>query len=205
MPRFVDPDQRKAEIVSAVIELLSDGGFKNFTVRALAQKMGGSSTLVTHYFPTRDDLLVALHNYVLKDAEDQRGRLLEIDDPQERLHAVLAYFLPDDLRALNLERVRIAMAANRDSEPLVADFFSQLEPGMRGLIRASLEEFIPPEDLDSMVDLLRVWTSGMAVSAVEHPEIWTPERQRATLKLFVSSLPINFSKSKARRRRATTT
>lgn len=190
MPRYVDPVQRRAEIISAVIRALGEEGFSGFTIRSLAKRMGGSSTLVTHYFPTRESLLDALLSQTLEDAEKERETLLGIDDPRERLHAVLAFFLPDSEEALLLERVRVAMVPHMRIEPTVRDFFQRLEPGMRGLMRAALEEFVAPEQLDGMVDMLRVWTSGLALSAVEHPEIWTPERQRATLEQFLDSLAL---------------
>lgn len=190
MPRYVDPEQRRAEILSAVIHALGEGGFSGFTIRSLAKRMGGSSTLVTHYFPTRDSLLDALLSQTLEDAEKERETLLSIDDPRERLHAVLAFFLPDSDESLALERVRVAMVPHMRIEPTVYDFFQRLEPGMRGLMRAALEEFVAPEQLDAMVDMLRVWTSGLALSAVEHPEMWTPERQRATLDQFLNSLAL---------------
>ena len=205
MPRFVDPEERKASIISAMIEALAEGGFPTFTLRSLAKRMGGSSTLITHYFPNRDALIGALLESVLMDADAKSGELLQIDDPHERLHAVLKYFLPDDPETLALERVRVALVAHRDAEPALREFFDKLEPGMRGVMRAGLEEFVDAEDLDEMVDVLRAWTSGLALSAVEHPEMWTPERQTAALERFVSSmaLPLAAASQKADSRAST--
>jgi hypothetical protein len=106
---------------------------------------------------------------------------------------------------LALERVRVALVAHRDAEPALREFFDKLEPGMRGVMRAGLEEFVDAEELDGMVDVLRAWTSGIALSAVEHPEIWTPERQAAALERFVSSmaLPLAATSQKAVKRAST--
>jgi len=192
MPRFVDPEERKAAIIAAANDALAEGGFASFTLRSLAKRMGGSSTLVTHYFATRDALLTATLESVLADAAVKSDELLQITDPHARLHAVLEYFLPADAESLTLERVRVALVAHRDAEPVLQTFFQRLEPGMRGLIRSALQEFVEPDQLDSMVDVLRAWTSGVALSAVEHPEVWTPERQFATLDRFLElmSLPM---------------
>jgi AcrR family transcriptional regulator len=185
-----------------MIEALAEGGFPTFTLRSLAKRMGGSSTLITHYFPNRDALIGALLESVLSEADKKRGELLQIGEPHERLHAVLEYFLPDDPETLALERVRVALVAHRDAEPALRKFFDKLEPGMRGVMRAALEEFVDAEELNGMVDVLRAWTSGIALSAVEHPEIWTPERQRAALERFVSSLalPLAATSQKADKR-----
>jgi hypothetical protein len=41
-----------------------------------------------------------------------------------------------------------------------------------------------------MVDVFRAWTSGVALSAVEHPELWTPDRQLAVLDTFLSYVTV---------------
>ena len=64
---------------------------------------------------------------------------------------------------------------------------------MRGMTRQARAEFVDPADLEGMVDLLRAWTSGVVLSAEEHPEIWTPERQLQALDRFVSSLSLPLS------------
>jgi len=201
MPRFVDHEQRKADIVAAVVEAIAEGGFKSFTLRSLAQRMGGSSTLITHYFPNREALLQALLDSAMSEATEQAETLQRIGDPHERLHAVLEWFLPNTPESLQLERVRIVLVGHIESEPMVAGFFKQLEEGMRGLMRKSLQEFVDPKALEDMVDLLRAWTSGVALSAVEHPEIWSPQRQMAALDRFLSSLSLPM-RARPRARRA---
>ena len=190
MPRFVDPEQRKNDILDATVEAIAEGGFPHLTVRSLAKRLGGSSTLVTHYFANREELLSALADRVLKDAAEKSAELLEISDPDDRLRAVLEWFLPNTPESLKIERVRIVLVAHKATEPVVADMSARMEPGMRGLMRQALAEFVDPEDLEGMVDLLRAWTSGVVLSAVEHPEIWTPERQMQALDRFVSSLSL---------------
>jgi len=60
MPKYVDPQKRMDEIVDASERLLSTGGFTNLTLRNLAKQMGGSITLVTHYFESRAALVTAI-------------------------------------------------------------------------------------------------------------------------------------------------
>jgi hypothetical protein len=46
--------------------------------------------------------------------------------------------------------------------------------------------------MEATVDLIRLWTSGVVLSAIEHPELWTPERQTEALQHFMNliELPI---------------
>jgi len=205
VPRFVDPEQRKNAIIDAASRALAEEGYARFTLRSLARRMGGSSTLVTHYFPTKDEVVSALVDRALAEAEVKSGELAGIEDPHQRLHAVIEYFLPLDDDALTQERVRVALASHRGSEPALDDFFARMEPGMRDLFRLGLRGLVKPKDVEGLVDVIRAWTNGVVLSVVEHPEIWTPERQLAALELFMNMLPIPSLRSSAPTRQRTST
>ena len=203
MPRYVDPEQRKTAILEAATDALGEQGYARFTLRALARRMGGSSTLVTHYFPTKDELVSALVDRALADADVKRAELARIEDPHERLHAVIEYFLPLDEEALKQERVRVALASHKGSEPALEDFFTRMEPGMRKVFRDGLKGLVPAKEVEGLVDVIRAWTNGVVLSVVEHPEIWTRKRQLAALELFMRMLPIpELATPAARSRRA---
>ncbi|MFG2731594.1 TetR/AcrR family transcriptional regulator [Streptomyces canus] len=191
MPRHVDREQRTREIVDAALLILSEGGYRELTLRNLGKQLGGSITLVTHYFADRDLLLEGITDVTLGDAVAFMEELAAIEDPQERLEAVLKWFLPLDEYSLRLERARIALVAHQNVAPTVRDFVNKLDPAMRAVLRRAVEDFVSPEELDGVVDLLRSWTTGMALSAVEHPEIWTPEHQLATLDLFLTRMNLS--------------
>jgi AcrR family transcriptional regulator len=190
MPRQVNHEARRQDILDAVIATLADGGFEKLTLRSLAERLGGSITLVTHYFPTKDALITAALSRVFAEAQSMVEQLSVIEDPDERLTAVLHYFLPIDEESHRLERARVAMVVQKDGDPTIAEFFERLEPAMRAVIRAGIETFYPEEDVDRMVDVFRAWTSGVALSAVEHPELWTPDRQLAVLDTFLSYVTV---------------
>jgi hypothetical protein len=74
----------------------------------------------------------------------------------------------------------------------VAEFFHELEPAMRDVLRIGLTGFVEEYELESLVDVMRAWTTGVAISAVEHPELWTPDRQLRALDIFMSSFSMRF-------------
>lgn len=191
MPRYVDHAARRRLILETVIAALAEGGLENLTLRSLAQRLGGSVTLVTHYFPTKEELVTAALDQIFTDAERMLGELRVIEDPHRRLIEVVNYFLPTDDEGLQLERVRVATIIHRNGDPIIGQFFERLEPAMRAVIRTGIESFYPADQLDDMVDLYRSWLSGMALSAVEHPEIWTPERRKAVLAVFLRFVAID--------------
>lgn len=182
MPIFVDHDERREKIVDAAIRVLGDVGFARFTLRSVSDRLGGSVTMVTHYFPSRDALLERMLQQTLDDARVVQDELIAIADPHKRLEAVVRYFLPDDDSSMALERARVALVSHRNVEPLIERHLALLEPGMRNLITTAIDDFISPDEIEATVDLIRLWTSGVVLSAIEHPEMWTPERQNAALK-----------------------
>lgn len=192
MPRNVDPEQRRRAIVDAVVETLGEGGFGRFSLSSVARRMGGSVSLITHYFPNREALMKGLLDQVLEDRREIFDELATIDDPPRRLQRALRYFLPLDPPSLALERARVALSAHIHADPAVAEFFRELEPAMREVLRIGLTDFVEEYELESLVDVMRAWTSGVAISAVEHPEIWTPERQLRALDIFMSSFSMRF-------------
>ncbi|MGV9384939.1 TetR/AcrR family transcriptional regulator [Nonomuraea sp. NPDC003707] len=190
MPIYVDHDERRKQIMDAAERVLGDEGLDRFTLRKVGQRLGGSVTLVTHYFPSRGALLKAMLERTLDDAHAMRDELTSIEDQHDRLEAVLQYFLPIDEQALAQERARVALVSHRNVEPAVEEFFARIEPSMRDVIRKGIEGFVDPDELDAMVDLVRVWASGMVLSVIEHPEMWTPERQLQALRHFLRVLEL---------------
>lgn len=184
MPIFVDHELRRAEIVTAATETLGNLGFAKFSLRAVGQRLGGSVTLVTHYFPTREALLTAILDRTLADARQMQDELRSVADPRARLEAAITYFLPIDDESTAIERARVALATQRNVDPTVADHLDQIDPCMRELIRAAIVDLVPAQRMEATVDLIRLWTAGMVLTKIEHPEIWTAERQVEALHEF---------------------
>ncbi|QOV41255.1 TetR family transcriptional regulator C-terminal domain-containing protein [Streptomyces ferrugineus] len=184
----MDPEERVRDIVGASLQALSEGGLAELTLRKIAQRMGGSITLITHYFANREVLLNAVLEYVLADVDAILEELEQIADPRERLRVALGWFLPDTEEALRQERARVALLTHQGAEPVIRRHLQRMEPAMRAVLVRAVEDLVPADELDGTVDMVRVWVSGIALSVVEHPEIWTPERQHAALKRFLTVL-----------------
>src|SRR6478735_2029550 len=57
MPRIVDHEERRAEVAAAVWLIVSRDGLEAATVRRVAAETGMSTSVVSHYFAGKDDLL----------------------------------------------------------------------------------------------------------------------------------------------------
>ena len=180
MPRNVDHDERRREVARAAIRLLARKGPRGLTLRALADELGGSITIVTHFFRNRSAILDAVTQQILEDGAGELAALgSEVVTPEKRLRGLLNWLLPSNDESLALERGRVMMAAESDAHFNVQNFYDTWEEKTRELIADYLPPTVPPERKEFYVDLVRVIQNGVILSAVEHPKYWTPAKQEA--------------------------
>ena len=66
MPKVVNHDQRRAELVAATWEVVADEGVEGATLRRIAEVAGCTTGRVTHYFENKDQLLLTAFERVGK-------------------------------------------------------------------------------------------------------------------------------------------
>lgn len=59
--RRMSPAERRQQIVTLAAELFDEGGYTNTTMDDLARKVGVAKPTLYHYFPSKDDILHAIH------------------------------------------------------------------------------------------------------------------------------------------------
>jgi|SRR5579875_3861434 len=188
MPRYVDHDDRRAQIVEATLEILADRGPRGLTFRAVAAKLGGSSTLITHYFGTRQALLDAIVE-TMSDWPSELDELeMDIDDDGERLRRFLIWMIPSTEHSRMQERGRINLLGEPDAKLRTRHIFASWDAEARELFRRHLRSLVPPEELELKVDVLRTLTNGLTLSTIEHPDDWPLERQTAVIDEALAAL-----------------
>jgi AcrR family transcriptional regulator len=75
MPRLVDHEQRRRDIVDATWTVIADEGYEAASMRRIAEEAGCTTGQITHYFEAKDDILVA----VLTESHDAGLRRLSAD------------------------------------------------------------------------------------------------------------------------------
>jgi AcrR family transcriptional regulator len=189
LPRSVDHDERRRDIARAAIRLLAKSGPRGLTLRALADELGGSITLVTHFFPNRRALLDAVTSQVIEDSATDLESFQDTQlAPADRLRAFLMWLLPTTAETLQLERGRVLLSAESDAHFNVQEFFDTWEWTIRNLIERQVAPLVPESERQFYVDLLRVVQNGVVLSSVEHPKYWTPEKQTAFIDALVSMI-----------------
>jgi AcrR family transcriptional regulator len=88
----LEGDERRRQLVRAGIELLGQHPYDRISIAQIADAAGVSKGLLYHYFPTKDDYVVA----VLDEASRELDELLALDPaltPLEQLDKALSRFL----------------------------------------------------------------------------------------------------------------
>ena len=182
MPRYVDPDQRRRDIVDATNQVVAEKGLSGLTFRAVADRLGGSTTLVTHYFASQEELLNGLTTSLLDTWTVELAELeADSDDPRDRLMILLEWLVPIDDEGRMQERARINLLAEQILGGKTRHLFEAWETHIRDFLREHLRQIVPKRDLEMRVGALRALTNGLTLSAIEHPDRWPPEQVLAVL------------------------
>jgi AcrR family transcriptional regulator len=112
MPKLVDPEERRLHFATCGLNLIAAQGLEAFTLRAVAAEAGVTTGALTHYFPSRAALIMA----VLALAASMAGSRLTVvfksaESDYARLHDVLLEALPLDGEGVRAWRIWIAFWA----------------------------------------------------------------------------------------------
>lgn len=96
MPKVVDHDERRAQIVMATWDALASVGLEGATMRVIAERAGCTTGRLTHYFDSREAILTAALRAVHERAGVRMIRAAEGASGASSLRAVLLEALPLD-------------------------------------------------------------------------------------------------------------
>jgi len=194
MPTHVNHQDRRLAIAEIVADIIAAHGLDGVTIRKVASTAGYSTTIVTHYFSNKYDLLKHTHQIAATQA-------------QKRVHSVLARN-PTDLRGCLEALLPTTKASLRDWKIYFAfwqvatfnpDFTEQEKRSAqhaRDLIALTLYArreaglLLESIDIPTMARRLLTIVQGIALQAIVDTAEWSPARQRefVTAELQLASL-----------------
>ena len=171
--------------------IIAEHGFPGVTFREIGKRMGGSTTLVTHYYRNQVEVLEALAETLVESWSESARQLARIhEDSRELLHAlVFEWLLPLEGDGLVNEQARINfVAAGLQGIGTTRQALDLFEDNMRDTLRAPLSALLSADDVEHAVDVIRVTFNGLALSCVEHPGRWSADRQTKVMSTMLSAL-----------------
>jgi len=85
-------DYRRSEIVEAAISTLVKHGLSNLSYDLVAEEAGTSRQLIRHYYPTADQLMIEVCDYLANAYHEVLGIAIAEFDQTQRLNLFLDFF-----------------------------------------------------------------------------------------------------------------
>jgi AcrR family transcriptional regulator len=194
MPKIVDWDARRDEILSATWRVIARDGIAKATIRSIAREAGCSRGILAHYFDDKADILgsalVMSHRRVgaRMDASAAGHRGLDA------LRIVMLEALPlDEVRDLEAQ-IEISFWGRALGNPALANLQHSEFDRLRKRLRAHLEqaaelgELAANVDIDQATHQLVVLIDGVSAQRVLYPDRVPPSRQTDLLDALLGSM-----------------
>ncbi|GAA3012695.1 TetR/AcrR family transcriptional regulator [Streptosporangium longisporum] len=194
MPKIVDHEQRREELVRVVWRVISREGIEGATVRRVAEAAGVSPGGLRHYFDNQPALLAFAARAIGRSFASRIAGHLRADLPgARRARLMLEELLPlDENRRVEVDVWLACLVRSRVDESL-AELRATAWAGERHVCRLAVASCrgVPfPEEigrelgdagLERHAARLHVFVDGLTLQTATHPHLFTPEDVRAIL------------------------
>lgn len=183
MPKQVDHEQRRIDIVEATWRIIARGGFAAATMREIAAEAGFANGGLKHYFASKDELLVAAFQRTFYRINERAALATGEKAGLAAIRALCMEMLPLDRERQVESRVAVAfwdraasnpvlMKVHADSHAIWRNFFEQHLDVARatGEVREELATAL-------VVDELLWLTTGLQVVPLLDPKTTSPINQ----------------------------
>ncbi|MGX1159223.1 TetR family transcriptional regulator [Arthrobacter sp. SLBN-100] len=151
MPKIVDHDERRLELVDATWRIIARNGLEGATMREIAMEAGFANGALKPYFPTKDTLLEFAFSHVFNRTNQ---RIAEVTAGQTGLAALRAFcleVLPLDEERVNEARIVIPFWQKAVNDPQKAVIHQQSMDAWLTAIRRYLQEARAAGDVSTAV------------------------------------------------------
>jgi AcrR family transcriptional regulator len=175
MPKIVDHDERRAEVLSAASRVIVRDGIDAATTRAIAKEAGYSNGVLAHYFADKDEILLS----ALRQSHRRiRARLTDKVEGVTGL-AALRELLLDNL-PLDAERTQeTRLEVSFWSRSLAADRLAEVQRAEAAELRAVVRDLLGQaraagelrgdDNLDDLTEHLLALVDGLSLHLLLYP------------------------------------
>ncbi len=188
MPRYVDHDARRRHIAATAAELVGTRGLEALTFRNVAEAAGSSTTVLTHYFTDKRDLLRSTFEAV---AERSGARFDEAQRHGGGLHECLEALLPLDSQRQTEWRLLTCYWGMAVSDPNLARAEARHVRSAQRRIESLLRQHYPEiadSEVEAVARRLVTLVHGLGAHSALDPDHWSPPEQRRVLAHELGSL-----------------
>jgi AcrR family transcriptional regulator len=187
LPKIVDHEERREEVIAAVWRVIARDGLESSTIRAMAKETGASAGILAHYFTDKDDILTYALKLSHRRIRERQNKKLDGLTGLEALKALVLDNLPlDEERELET-RLEISYWARSLTRAEVTKVqraeAAILHKRMIDLVleAQSLGEIDKSQSPERIVERLHALIDGLSVHALIHRKRVSNETQTAII------------------------
>jgi len=151
VPKIVDHDERRLELVDATWRIIARQGLESATMREIAMEAGFANGALKPYFPTKDTLLEFAFSHVFNRTNQRIAQVAAGKAGLEALRAFCLEVLPLDEERINEARVVIPFWQKAVSDPRKAEIHRESMAEWLATIRRYLGEARDSGDVNTGV------------------------------------------------------
>ena len=186
MPKIIDHDQRREDIIDVTWQLIVEGGIEAATMREIASRAGFANGALKHYFPGKDDIITGAYERSLHNLGDALLEHVKGKRGIEALELSMRFTLPISDEDATAARVLLSFWERCVfNTELDHDYGQHLDNWSEGYLRYLAEgradgdivTAVPDEQLVSEIILMNIGATVVRVVSPRHLAAETLERQ----------------------------
>jgi len=143
MPKIVDHDRYRKELLSKCFDLFAEKGYGSVTMRQIAQELGVSTGTLYHYFPNKKELFEQLIEQMAeRDVNMGRASLEGKESIQEKMKGLGEYLIQNEDYFVNWTHLMIDFYKHQDDK----DYPSETIERANDRYQAAIYELLGIED-----------------------------------------------------------
>jgi TetR/AcrR family fatty acid metabolism transcriptional regulator len=191
MPKIIDKEEKRGQLLDAAIRVFAQRGVKNTKIADIAIAAGIGKGTVYEYFPSKDDIISASFRYFMDHVGEVIGRRMsELTDPLDKL---MAYFSgwAETLESEFMGYIEVVLdfwaEGIREEEGPLAFNLAEMYEEYRAVVEKLLENCVSsgcirPVDTRIAASVLLGTMDGLLVQ-------WVADRNAFDIKAAVEALP----------------
>lgn len=193
MPKIVDHEKRRAEVVAATWRVIDRCGLDEATTRRIAEEAGYSNGVLAHYFRDKDDILVQALTLAHSHVRDRSVVATRERGGLGALRAVVEEALPLDAERLLEARIEFSFLERARNVPRLRevhrDELAHFRRRLGELVRGARAEGSVADAVsdDEAVEQILVLVDGLSIQALLDPGRITAAVQLRMLDLLLAS------------------
>ncbi|MEO1210841.1 MAG: TetR/AcrR family transcriptional regulator [Cyanobacteria bacterium J06638_20] len=184
--------ERRLEVSEAAWHVIVREGLDRTSMRAIAQEMGCTTGVVTHYFRNKQELILFALHQVAEKLQTFMEKATQSVSGIERLVAMLSAFLPIDAERQEILRVWLAFLGYAVGRENLLTEHQHSAAQLRDMLVQELQQLqaeqLLRQDLDPSVEAnaLLAFVNGVSLDWLIQADRLTAEQQQWVLQQYVS-------------------